>query len=69
MNTIKLEINGELREIPSVVNVTELLQFLGISESRVALELNRQIIRREEWETTPISHLDHVEIVQFIGGG
>jgi thiamine biosynthesis protein ThiS len=69
MNTIKLEINGEIREIPSVTNVKELLQFLEISESRVALELNHKIIRREEWESTPVANLDRVEIVQFVGGG
>jgi sulfur carrier protein len=69
MNAIKLEINGEMREIPPVANVKELLQFLGIAESHVALELNRKIIRRGEWETTPISNLDCVEIVQFVGGG
>jgi sulfur carrier protein len=68
MDAIKLEINGEMREIPAVANVKELLQFLGI-ESQVALELNRKIIRRGEWETTPISNLDRVEIVQFVGGG
>ena len=69
MDAIKLEINGEMREIPAVANVKELLQFLGIVESQVALELNRKIIRREDWETTPISNLDRVEIVQFVGGG
>ena len=69
MDAIKLEINGEMREIPAVANVKELLQFLGIVESQVALELNRKIIRREEWEATPISNLDRVEIVQFVGGG
>jgi thiamine biosynthesis protein ThiS len=69
MDTIKLEINGEMKELPPVANVKELLQFLDIGESQVALELNRKIIRRTEWETTPISNFDHVEIVQFVGGG
>jgi sulfur carrier protein len=69
MNTMILEINGEMREIPPVSNVRELLRHLGISESRVAVEVNREIIRRGDWETTPISSLDKVEIVQFVGGG
>jgi sulfur carrier protein len=69
MNTMQLEINGEIREIAHVANVKELLQFLGIAESQVALELNRKIVRRGEWETTPISNSDRVEIVQFVGGG
>jgi len=69
MENIKLEINGELREISPVSNVSELLQLLGISGSHVAVELNRTIIRRRDWETTPISNHDRVEIVQFVGGG
>lgn len=64
-----LEINGEARTIPQVSNVRELLQVLGISESRVAVELNRKIVRRQDWDHTPVSNLDHVEIVQFVGGG
>ena len=68
-DSMKLEINGEPREVPSVSNVRELLQFLGIGEDRVAVEVNRTIIRRAEWERTPVSSLDRVEIVQFVGGG
>ena len=66
---MKLEINGEPREVPSVANVRELLQFLGIAEDRVAVEVNRKIIRRADWESTPVFSLDRVEIVQFVGGG
>lgn len=69
MDGMKLEINGESREIPPVSNVRELLQLLGIAEGRVAVEVNRKIIRRTDWESTPISNLDRVEIVQFVGGG
>jgi thiamine biosynthesis protein ThiS len=69
MNTMTLEINGESREIPPVSNVRELLQLLGIAEARVAVELNRKIVRRGDWENTPVCDLDRVEIVQFVGGG
>ncbi len=69
METITLEINGETREITPVPNVRALLETLGISGSHVAVEVNRKIIRRGEWEQTPISNLDRVEIVQFVGGG
>jgi thiamine biosynthesis protein ThiS len=69
MGTITLEINGEIRTMPAVSNVQELLEQLGVPQTRVAVELNRKIIRRVEWEKTPISNLDRVEIVQFVGGG
>jgi len=69
MDEITLEINGEPRTIPTVANVRELLQFLGITEERVALEINHKIIRRAEWDSALIANGDHIEIVQFVGGG
>jgi sulfur carrier protein len=69
MRTMTIEINGKKREIPIVSNVRELLLFLEISESRLAIEINRKIIHRNEWDTTPVEDNDRVEIVRFIGGG
>jgi thiamine biosynthesis protein ThiS len=69
MKSMKVQINGEIREISTVSNVRELLQVLGISESRVAIEVNRKIVRRADWEITRVADLDKVEIVQFVGGG
>jgi thiamine biosynthesis protein ThiS len=69
MKDIRIEINGEMQTLSSVSNVTEMLRALGISENRVAVEVNRRIIRRGEWESTSLSDMDHVEIVQFVGGG
>ncbi len=64
-----LEINGENRSVPPVDNLVELLAYLKIEQDRVAVELNRRIVRRKEWGTTPIREMDHLEIVQFVGGG
>ena len=69
MNKITLEINGVIREIPPVANARELLKFLEITEDRVALEINRKIIRRTDWDHTPVVDGDRVEIVRFVGGG
>jgi sulfur carrier protein len=69
MKNITLVVNGERRSVPEVPNVLELLRNLGISENHVAVELNRDIIRRRDWENTPVHDQDKVEIVQFVGGG
>jgi thiamine biosynthesis protein ThiS len=69
LESMILEINGETRTMSPVSNVRELLQLLGVAEGRVAVELNRKIIRRGDWEKTAISNRDRVEIVQFVGGG
>jgi sulfur carrier protein len=67
--TLTLEINGEARSVSTVSNVKELLEFLAISQDRIAVELNRRIIRRQEWATTTLNDRDRIEIVQFVGGG
>ena len=67
--TMKLEINGEVREVPASANVRELLDNLGIKPDRIAVELNRAIVKRRDWDGTALKDLDKVEIVQFVGGG
>jgi len=67
--TMTLDINGETRTVPPLPNVMELLVHLGIVRERIAVELNRQIVRRKDWNATPLKDLDKLEIVQFVGGG
>lgn len=69
MENWTLVINGESRSIPAVSNVLELIRHLEISEAHIAVELNKNIIRRKDWPQTPVSDGDRVEIVQFVGGG
>jgi thiamine biosynthesis protein ThiS len=66
---ITLEINGELRTVPPPDNLQALLTHLGIEPDRVAVELNRRIVRRGAWASTPVAESDRIEIVQFVGGG
>ena len=69
MHTMTLVINGETRSIPVVSNVAELVRHLEIGEEGIAVELNKNIIRRRDWGETPVHEGDRVEIVQFVGGG
>jgi thiamine biosynthesis protein ThiS len=67
--TISIVVNGEERESRAGVNVTQLLEGLGIHEGRVAIERNMQILPRAAWAETQVSAGDRYEIVQFVGGG
>ncbi len=66
---ISVEINGQRRDIPSGLNVRTLLDHLAIDSQRVAVEVNRTLIRKTDWEATPVSPNDQIEIVMFVGGG
>ena len=49
--------------------VRGLLQFLGVDEGRVAVELNRTIVRKAEWDKCLVEDGAQVEVVMFVGGG
>jgi sulfur carrier protein len=66
---IEIVLNGEARRVPEGLNVFGLLAFLEIETSRVAVELNRQIVRKPAWESTGIGAGAEVEVVWFVGGG
>lgn len=66
---IQIVVNGELRRVRRGLSVTALLAELGIASDRVAVELNRAIVRKPQWEATPVLDGAQLEIVQFVGGG
>lgn len=66
---MNVTINGEQSEIPEGVSVADLLRHLSMEPSRVAIERNRDILPRTDWEATRVQPGDAFEIVQFVGGG
>lgn len=62
-------INGESREVPTDLTVTELVAHLGLAAGPVAVEVNREIVPRAEHAGRRISAGDAIEIVHFVGGG
>jgi len=63
-----MKINGSEREVRAG-NVAALLLELCLDASRVAIELNRQIVAQADFSQTPLAAGDTIEIVQFVGGG
>jgi thiamine biosynthesis protein ThiS len=68
-STVEIVVNGEPRAVPAGLSVLGLLTELGIVPDRVAVELNRNIIRQPLWAETPVDAGAQLEIVQFVGGG
>ncbi len=66
---IPVTINGEARDLPDELTLDELLQFLELAEDRVAIEHNREIVKRDRWTRVRVVAGDQLEIVQFVGGG
>ena len=67
--SITVVVNGEVRNFPGPQTIATLLNSLGILEDRVAVEMNRSIVRKRDWSQTLAPDGAQIEIVQFVGGG
>jgi thiamine biosynthesis protein ThiS len=64
-----LQLNGVRRDFPEGLNVSALVEHLGMKADRVAVELNLEIVPRANWQATQLKDGDKLEIVHFVGGG
>jgi thiamine biosynthesis protein ThiS len=66
--SMNLIINGEPRVV-SADTLSALVEQLEMKADRVAIELNRQIVPRDQWPQTALKDGDRLEVVHFVGGG
>jgi thiamine biosynthesis protein ThiS len=64
-----ITINGETKEIGQEINLTNLLKFFALPQEQVAIEVNKQVVRKKDWENIKINEADKIEIIHFVGGG
>jgi sulfur carrier protein len=66
---IEIQLNGKPYSLSEGVNIDSLLEELSIPKDKVAIELNRKVLHKENYTKTVLKNNDQVEIVTFIGGG
>jgi thiamine biosynthesis protein ThiS len=66
---MKVFVNGESRELSGAPSLADLITQLELPATRIAVELNREVVRRNDWSGTMLQENDRVEIVHFVGGG
>jgi len=66
---LQIQLNGENHELAETCTLEELVHELSLTPQRVAIELNRSVMRRDLWAETILNEGDRVEIVHFVGGG
>ena len=62
-------VNGREMSFEVSITIDDLLNKLNLSKDKVVVELNLEIISKEEYSTRLINHEDKIEIVSFVGGG
>jgi thiamine biosynthesis protein ThiS len=66
---LRIQVNGESREVEDKLSLQDLVIYLNLSAARLAIELNQNVVRRGDWATVILKEDDRVEIVHFVGGG
>ena len=66
---MNIQVNGEPRDIHEGMSVAGLLRHLEIRGEQVAVEVNREILDKQGFETRLLCAGDQIEILSFIGGG
>ncbi len=69
MKSMRIEINGEPREVAEAMTLLDLIEHLGLDARKIALERNLEIVPRSAYPETQLGDGDSLEIVHFIGGG
>ncbi len=64
-----ITLNGESRPIDQIATIAALLDSLGHSGKRVAVEKNGEIVPKSLHPTTSLADGDRIEIVVAVGGG
>ena len=66
---MKIFVNGDEKEFRAGISLAELITQLDLPAPRIAIELNREVVRRSDWGSTILKDDDRIEIVHFVGGG
>jgi thiamine biosynthesis protein ThiS len=69
ISEIEIRVNGDGVRLAAGATVASLLEHMQLHGDRVAVERNRAIVSRAQWESTALESGDALEIVHFVGGG
>ncbi len=66
---MQVVINGQEREIEPGTTLAALVTGLALQPRHVAVEVNRELVPRTDYQATPLKPGDRIEIVTLVGGG
>ena len=66
---MRLTVNDQPTDLPDGATVAALLERLALPGTRVAIEVNKRLVRRADHAATTLRDGDVVEVVTLVGGG
>jgi sulfur carrier protein len=68
-SNFQITLNGEPYSVDADPRLSALIEGLKLKRGRVAVEINRAIVPKAQWNSVTLVPGDIVEIVNFVGGG
>jgi sulfur carrier protein len=62
-------VNGDPRDVPDTMPMADLVEALGLTGQRIAVEVNEQLVPRSTFDSHRLAPGDRIEIIQAVGGG
>jgi len=69
LGRIQVHVNGREREVQSGLSIHDLVESFDLNPRLIVVELNREILSRDQFKDVQVSEGDTVELVHFVGGG
>jgi sulfur carrier protein len=66
---MEIVLNGQTKSLVGPVNIAGLIESLGFTGKRIAVERNGEIVPKSTYAQTMIAAGDRLEIVVAVGGG
>ena len=66
---MNVNVNGKETGVPEGTSIVMLLNQFNITSPMTIVEVNREVVAREEWDGRNLGEGDEIEIIQLMGGG
>lgn len=66
---MEIEVNGNTVQLSESLSVMEFLHLRDIDSDTMVIELNKKILKKDDWQKTVLGNGDQLEIIQIVGGG
>lgn len=66
---MNIYVNGDSQDIEENCTAAQLVDSLGLTGKRIAMEINGEIVPRSDYDSHILQQSDRIEIVHAIGGG
>jgi len=66
---VTIQLNGEAYSIEDGIRLEALLERLALGRTRIAVEVNQQVVPKADYANTVLGKGDQIEIINFVGGG